>query len=68
MQDNNPVVIPRNHKVEEALSSAVNDNDYSIMQNLLNVLKNPYDYNNINKAYMELPPKTSCKYKTFCGT
>ena len=28
----------------------------------------PYYNDNINKYYTELPPKSSCGYKTFCGT
>ena len=68
MKENNPTVIPRNHRVEEALSSAINYNDYDVMQKLLNVLKDPYDYSNINMEYSILPKSTKCPYKTFCGT
>lgn len=68
MKQNNPVVIPRNHRVEEALEAAVKNNDYSVMQNLLYALKNPYDYSNINEYYSTLPKLTSCPYKTYCGT
>ncbi|MEG1429622.1 MAG: TGS domain-containing protein, partial [Hydrogenoanaerobacterium sp.] len=32
MKNNNPSIIPRNHKVEEALDSAVNKGDYSILE------------------------------------
>ena len=68
MKENNPTVIPRNHRVEEALSAAINHNDYGVMQKLLNVLKDPYDYTNINMEYSILPESTKCPYKTFCGT
>lgn len=68
MKKNNPIVIPRNHRVEEALEAAVKRNDYSVMQNLLDVLKTPYDYSNINEEYLKLPEKNSCRYKTYCGT
>ena len=68
MKKSNPVLIPRNHRVEEALEAAVNRNDYSVMNHLLHALKNPFDYDNINEYYTELPPKSSCGYKTFCGT
>lgn len=68
MKQNNPVVIPRNHRVEEALEAAVKNNDYSVMQNLLDALKNPYDYSNINEYYTMLPKSTSCPYRTYCGT
>ena len=68
MKENNPTVIPRNHRVEEALSAAINHNDYGVMQKLLNVLKDPYDYTNINMEYSILQESTKCPYKTFCGT
>ncbi|AIY79767.1 YdiU family protein [Clostridium botulinum] len=68
MKKNNPTVIPRNYRVEEALVAAVKDNDYCVMQRLLDVLKNPYDYSNMNEYYSTLPKSTSCAYKTYCGT
>lgn len=67
MQSNNPRVIPRNHRVEEALEAAVNNNDYTIMYSLLNAITKPYDYS-IEDDYTKLPKTTSCKYKTYCGT
>ena len=68
MKMNNPTIIPRNYKVEEALHAAVTNNDYSIMKELLDVIKNPYDYSNINEEYSKPPKPTSCAYKTYCGT
>lgn len=68
MKKNNPTVIPRNHRVEQALSAAVNDNNYDILQELLNVLKDPFDYSNINIEYSKIPESTKYPYKTFCGT
>ena len=67
MEDNNPVVIPRNHRVEEALESAVHG-DYGVMDNLLKVLRNPYDYSNVNEEFTKIPGPRSCPYKTYCGT
>ena len=42
MRSTNPLVIPRNHKVEEALDAA-NNNDLVPLHNLLKVLKKPYE-------------------------
>ena len=67
MENNNPVVIPRNHRVEEALESAVNG-DYTVMNNLLKALRNPYDYSDINEELTKTPAPRSCPYKTYCGT
>ena len=68
MEKNNPTVIPRNHRVEEALEAAVNRNDYSVMENLIEVLKNPYDYSSVNEEYTKLPKNIDKGYKTYCGT
>ena len=68
MKKNNPVVIPRNHRVEEALSAAVNNNDYTVINKLLEAINNPYDYSNVSEYYSESPKPTSCHYKTYCGT
>jgi uncharacterized protein YdiU (UPF0061 family) len=43
MRSRNPAVIPRNHRVEEALAAAVERDDYTVLENLLRVLSRPYD-------------------------
>ncbi|MCT2536943.1 YdiU family protein [Aquibacillus koreensis] len=68
MQKNNPAVIPRNHRVEEALEAAVENNDYSVMTRLLEVLKDPYVYNSKAKAFMSPAPACNEPYVTYCGT
>lgn len=67
MESSNPAVIPRNHRVEEALEAAQND-DYSVMNSLLDALKNPYDYSKVNEEYIKVPENSSHGYKTYCGT
>mgnify|MGYP000226944571 CR=1 FL=1 len=42
ISSNNPTVIPRNHKVEEALEAANND-DLNPLENLLRILEKPYE-------------------------
>ncbi len=66
MRSTNPLVIPRNHKVEEALDAA-NNNDLVPFHNLLQVLKKPYEHPE-KKEYQLTPPPNSKEYKTFCGT
>ena len=66
MKLNNPVIIPRNHNVEEVLKSAEND-DLKPFNDLLQVLKNPYTNKKILAKYQS-PPLKDEKYKTFCGT
>jgi uncharacterized protein YdiU (UPF0061 family) len=67
MKKNNPIVIPRNHKVEEALSEAYNGN-LKKMNKLNNVLKNPYSNQEDIAEYQVPAPMTDEKYQTFCGT
>ncbi|NLB42483.1 MAG: YdiU family protein [Clostridiales bacterium] len=67
MHNNNPTVIPRNYRVEEALEAAKHG-DYSIMIKLNNILSNPYAYSVEQEEYAAPPPPSACKYRTFCGT
>ena len=66
MKSNNPVVIPRNHKVEEALEAA-EQNDLEPINKILEILKNPYDNRDEINDYRS-PSKSNEKYQTFCGT
>ena len=67
MRLSNPLVIPRNHKVEEALEVA-NSGDLKPVKNLLKILEKPYeDKKEINEYQSPAPPSDKI-YKTFCGT
>ncbi|SDL01337.1 protein adenylyltransferase SelO [Natronincola ferrireducens] len=68
MRNSNPAVIPRNHRVEEALEAAVKEGDYSLMEGLLDVLSNPYAHSPQQAEYSTLPAPSACHYRTFCGT
>lgn len=68
MKECNPAVIPRNHRVEEALKAAVDQGDYSVMMELLDVLANPYAHTRKQADYATLPPASMEPYITFCGT
>ena len=66
MKSNNPVVIPRNHKIEEALEAA-EQNDLEPINKILEILENPYDNQGEITDY-QFPSKSNEKYQTFCGT
>ena len=68
MNLNNPLVIPRNHKVEESLEEATNNNNLKPIHKLLKILEKPYDFNTENDDYKSPPTPNMRKYKTFCGT
>ena len=66
MRGVNPLVIPRNHKVEEVLDSA-NQNDFQPLTKLIEILSKPYLQNQKITEY-QLPSNQKEKYQTFCGT
>ena len=68
MMENNPAIIPRNHKVEEAIEQAVKRNDYTSLHTLVEKLQDPYDYEHLDKEDTKVPDTFSCGYKTYCGT
>ncbi|TNJ67781.1 YdiU family protein [Paenibacillus hemerocallicola] len=68
MRNNNPAVIPRNHRVEDALEAAVNLGDFSVMERLLDVLSRPFAHSNEQADYSTLPAQSNRPYRTFCGT
>lgn len=68
MRSSNPAIIPRNHRVEDALEAAVEQGDYSVMERLLDVLSSPYAHSPEQADYTTLPPLSSRPYQTFCGT
>ena len=63
----NPMVIPRNHKIEEALTLA-NNGDLKLFNKLIDILKNPYLVNINDLQFMSPAPQGDKKYQTFCGT
>ncbi|MEW9668978.1 YdiU family protein [Ammoniphilus sp. 3BR4] len=68
MRDSNPAVIPRNHRVEEALEAAVKEGDYGVTERLLRVLSSPYAHSPEQADYCTLPEPSTRPYRTFCGT
>jgi uncharacterized protein YdiU (UPF0061 family) len=67
MRSVNPIFIPRNHKVEEALKDA-SENKLETLNQLLEVIKYPYKNNGMLKDYQQPMSNDNGNYKTFCGT
>jgi uncharacterized protein YdiU (UPF0061 family) len=64
----NPLVIPRNHLVEEALEAA-GAGDLSVMDRLLSVLADPFSADGVKDGYTRPAPEAfTASYRTFCGT
>jgi uncharacterized protein YdiU (UPF0061 family) len=67
MKESNPAVIPRNHRVEDAIEAA-NKGDYNVMKKFLDVLSRPYDHSKDQEEYSKPPKVSDNNYRTFCGT
>jgi len=67
MKKHNPVAIPRNNLVEEALQQVIEHHDYSKYNDLLHIISNPYDYNSkLEDKYLNAIDTPN--YVTYCGT
>ncbi|MBC8294768.1 MAG: YdiU family protein [Pelagibacterales bacterium] len=63
----NPLVIARNHKVEEVLKEA-NTGNLNPFNDFLKVLEKPYEKQTKTNNYQFPAPSSEKKYQTFCGT
>lgn len=63
----NPIYIPRNHLVEEAIEAAYN-NDFSKFETLGKVLSSPFVEHVGLQAYTKVPTDGQRVQNTFCGT
>ena len=63
----NPVYVPRNHLVEEALTAAT-EGDLGPTERLLEVVRRPYDERPGVERYAAPAPPELGEYVTFCGT
>ncbi len=65
----NPWLIPRNHRVEEALAAATDQDDLQPFERLLDALQQPYVEQAGLAAYAQpAPAAVTAAYQTFCGT
>jgi uncharacterized protein YdiU (UPF0061 family) len=61
----NPAFIPRNQRVEEALSAAVERGDYAPFETLLHILEHPFDDQPEFAAFAEPATEGGARYQTF---
>jgi serine/tyrosine/threonine adenylyltransferase len=65
----NPLYIPRNHRVEEALVAASEHGEVVAFERLLAAVTRPFDERAGCEGYAEPAPReVTARYKTFCGT
>ncbi len=69
MRHVSPRIIPRNHRVEDALAAASAHGDLSLFNRLLAALQQPFSDEPALALYAEpAPPQLTAAYQTFCGT
>ena len=68
MDQHNPWVIPRNHRVEAALSDATQAGNMQTFQRLLDAVTHPYDPPEDWADAQAAPLSYTQSYQTFCGT
>ena len=61
----NPAFIPRNHRVEEALSAATERDDYKPFTTLLNIVSRPFDDHPEFASFAQPAPDGQDRYQTF---
>jgi uncharacterized protein YdiU (UPF0061 family) len=65
----NPLYIPRNHLVEEALTAASEREDLAPFERLLDVVVRPFEERDGLESYATPAPReVTAAYRTFCGT
>jgi serine/tyrosine/threonine adenylyltransferase len=67
MRKYNPVIVPYNHLVEEALSAA-EEGDMQPFYKLLSVLEKPFEFSPLNEIFLNSSVDPNPYYQTFCGT
>ncbi len=67
MDISNPIYIPRNHRIEQAIVAGTTG-DYTPMHRLIEVLKNPYDLQETADEYEAAAKPEEAVQQTFCGT
>jgi serine/tyrosine/threonine adenylyltransferase len=68
MQRANPALIPRNHRVEEAIQAAVNRGDFEPFETLVEALAAPHAERPEHARLAEPPRPEERVVATFCGT
>lgn len=68
MRTANPVYIPRNHLIEEAIAAATEQNDFLPFNRLVDRVISPFQFDPAEQRYALPPRAEQVVHKTFCGT
>ncbi|MQB20287.1 YdiU family protein [Agrobacterium tumefaciens] len=64
----NPAIIPRNHRIEEVIAAAVEDNDFAPFHEMIKATARPFEELPEFSVYMQAPMNHERVFRTFCGT
>ncbi len=68
MRQSNPVVIPRNHHMENVIQTCIRTGDANSAEDFLEALKSPYAVTRKTLQFQDTPDDADSGYRTFCGT
>jgi uncharacterized protein YdiU (UPF0061 family) len=68
MRRANPAYIPRNHRIEQMITAAVEEGDFAPFEQLSTVLSQPYQEQAASARYAAAPQPGERVLQTFCGT
>jgi serine/tyrosine/threonine adenylyltransferase len=68
INSSNPVLIPRNHRIEEVIKAAVEQDDFVPFYTFHAALSTPYVDRPEFAAYQKPPTAEEQVFQTFCGT
>ncbi|QOR39970.1 YdiU family protein [Billgrantia diversa] len=68
MRLTNPAFIPRNHRVQQALTAAMDENDFGPFETLLEIVTRPFGDQPGFEEYARPAEPTERVFRTFCGT
>jgi serine/tyrosine/threonine adenylyltransferase len=68
MRRANPMFIARNHRIEQVITAATEQDDFAPFEELVSVLSRPYESQPQYAAYTAPPQPEERVLRTFCGT
>ncbi|MEJ2612842.1 MAG: YdiU family protein [Candidatus Thiodiazotropha sp.] len=68
MKQVNPVVIPRNHHMENTITTCLESSDAHAAEEFLEILRTPYNVTNKTPPFQAAAKDSDIGYQTFCGT
>jgi uncharacterized protein YdiU (UPF0061 family) len=68
MKQVNPVIIPRNHLVKQAIEEAVNEDNDQLYLELLSYYTDPFNYEKKFPSSYQSPSLSKERFITYCGT